>query len=66
MYNSIQQFNGSGVKNIEKVVQEFIREPKNFADLVLGIQGCLFELGRDLLKEIMEDINLYIKNSLLW
>ena len=63
MYNSIQQFNGSGVKNIEKVVQKFISEPENFADLVLGLQGCLFELGRDLLEEILEDMNMYIKNS---
>ena len=62
MYNSIHQFNGSGVKNIEKVVQEFICEPKNFADLVFGLQGCLFKLGRDLLEEIMEDMNMYIKN----
>ncbi len=58
MYNSIQQFNEGGVKKIEKVVKKFICEKEDFADLVLGLKESLFELGRDLLKEIIEDMSV--------
>ena len=45
MYNSIQHFNEFGLKKIEKVIETFVTEKKDLADLVLDLQETLFELG---------------------
>jgi len=70
MYNSIQQFNELGIGKIEKVVSKFISEEEDFADLVFGLKENLFELGRNILTEVLEDMDKYIKNSelrkLIW
>lgn len=63
MYNSIQQFNEFGVKKIEKEIKNFISERKDFADLVLGLREELFELGKNILTEVLEDMDEYIRNS---
>jgi hypothetical protein len=62
MYNSIQHFNEYGISKIEKVIKKFISEEEDFADLVLGLEETLFELGRNILAEVLEDIDKYIKN----
>ncbi len=63
MYNSIQHFNEFGVKKIEKVIETFISEKKDLADLVLGLQESLFELGRTIVAEVLEDMDEHIRNS---
>jgi len=62
MYNSIQHFNEFGVKRIEKKIKNFIEEGKDLADLVLGLKEDLFKLGRDILKEVLEDMDEYFRN----
>lgn len=62
MYNSIQHFNEFGVKKIEETVRKFISEQKDIADLVLGLQDNLFELGREILIEVLEDMDQYLKS----
>lgn len=63
MYNSIQHFNEIGAKKIEKAIETFICEKKDVADLVLGLQESLFELGRNIVAEVLEDIDACIFNS---
>jgi REP element-mobilizing transposase RayT len=63
MYNSIQHFNECGVPKIEKEIKNFIKEGKDIADLVLDIKESLFELGRDILTEVLEDMDEYLRNS---
>jgi hypothetical protein len=63
MYNSIQQFNEFGVRKIEKVIETFVAEKKDLADLVLGLQESLFELGRNIVAEVLEDMDEHIRNS---
>lgn len=65
MYNSIQHFNEFGVKSIEKNIKEFLTEGKDLADLVFGLEVNLFELGRNILAEVLEDIDHQLRNSVL-
>ena len=61
MYNSIQHFNEFGVSKIEKVITTFVAEKKDLADLVLGLQESLFELGRNIVTEVLEDMDDHIR-----
>lgn len=63
MYNSIQHFNEFGTRKIEKVIETFISEKKDLADLVIGLQESLFELGRSIVAEVLEDMDEYIFTS---
>ena len=63
MYNSIQHFNKYSVRKIEKVIETFVAEKKDLADLVLGLQESLFELGRNIVAEVLEDMDEHIRNS---
>lgn len=63
MYNSIQHFNEFGFRKIEKTVETFIIEKKDLGDLVLGLQESLYELGRNIVAEVLEDMDEYIRNS---
>jgi hypothetical protein len=63
MYNSIQHFNEFGLKKIEKVIETFVTEKKDLADLILGLQESLFELGRSIVAEVLEDMDEYIRSS---
>ena len=63
MYNSIQHFNEFGLKKIEKIITTFVAEKKDLADLVLGLQESLYELGRSIVAEVLEDMDVYIRDS---
>jgi hypothetical protein len=63
MYNSIQHFNEFGVRKIEAKVKSFINEGKDLADLVFGVQEDLFEFGRNILQEVLEDIDEHLRTS---
>lgn len=62
MYNSIQHFNEFGVKKIEEAIKKFIGEHKDLADLIIGLQENLFELGRHIIKEVLEDMDEYLRS----
>jgi hypothetical protein len=62
MYNSIQHFNEFGVKKIEEIVRNFVSKKKDLADLVLGLRESLFELGRNIVTEVLEDMDEYLRN----
>jgi len=61
MYNSIQHFNEFGTRKIEETIRNFISEKKDLADLVLGLQASLFELGRNIITEVLEDMDEYLR-----
>lgn len=63
MYNSIQQFGEFGVKKIEDKIKNFINEGKDLADLVFGLQEDLFEFGRNILQEVIEDMDEHLRTS---
>lgn len=63
MYNSIQHFNEIGFKKIEKVIETFVAEKKDLADLVLGVQESLYELGRNIVAEVLEEMDEYVRND---
>lgn len=65
MYNSIQEFLNHGTGKIEKRIRNFIEEKKDLADLVIGLQEELYELGRNILQEVLEDIDHQLRQSAL-
>jgi hypothetical protein len=63
MYNSIQHFNEFGLRKIEKVIETFVTEKKDLADLVLDLQETLFELGRNIVADKMAQLRIYKQNG---
>lgn len=63
MYNSIHHFLKFGVENIEKKIKSFLEEGKDIADLVLDLEEDLFELGRNILVEVLEEMDEYLRKS---
>lgn len=63
MYNSIQHFGEFGVKKIEAKIKSFVNEGKDLADLVFGLQEDLFEFGRNILQEVIEDMDEHLRTS---
>ncbi|NMA01955.1 MAG: ISLre2 family transposase [Clostridia bacterium] len=63
MYNSILHFNDLGVKKIEERIKKFISEGKDIADLILGVNQDLMKLGRDIVSEVLEDMDEYLRQD---
>ncbi|MWK60585.1 ISLre2 family transposase, partial [Pseudomonas otitidis] len=55
MIKSIQQFEESGIKKLEKIIESFMKDPKDMASFVYGIRDEVIALGLDLIKETLED-----------
>jgi hypothetical protein len=65
MYNSIQHFGEFGVRKIEAKIKNFVDEGKDLADLIYGLQEDLFEFGRNILQEVIEDMDEHLRTSSL-
>lgn len=63
MINSIQHFEESGIKKLEKVVEKFLKDPKDMASFVYGIRDEVIALGLDIIKETLEDCNQMLRDS---
>ena len=63
MFKSIQHFEGSGIKKIEKIIESFIKDPKDMASFVYGIRDEVIALGLDLIKETLEDCDQMLRGS---
>jgi len=63
MYTSIQQFEESGIKKIEKVIENFIKTPTDMASFVYGIRDQVIELGLNIIKETLEDCDQMLRES---
>lgn len=63
MFKSIQQFEESGIKKIEKIIESFMKDPRDMASFVYGIRDEVTALGLDLIKETLEDCNQMLRDS---
>ena len=63
MFKSIQQFEESGIKKLEKIIESFMKDPKDMASFVYGIRDEVVALGLDLIKETLEDCNQMLRDS---
>lgn len=63
MFKSIQQFEESGIKKLEKIIESFMKDPKDMASFVYGIRDEMIALGLDLIKETLEDCNQMLRDS---
>jgi len=65
MYNSILKFNEIGREKIEKIIKNFVMdEDKSLGDLVMELEKPLQELQRDIIKEVIEEIDkAYIEDK---
>lgn len=64
MIKSIQHFEEFGTKNLEKVIEKFLQNPKDMASLVYGVQESVIQLGLNIIKETLEDCDEMLRNSL--
>ncbi len=63
MINSIQHFEESGIKNLEKVVEKFLKNPMDMASFVYGIRDEVISLGLNIIKETLEDCDQMLRDS---
>ena len=63
MIKSIQQFEESGIKKLEKITESFMKDPKDMASFVYGIRDEVIALGLDLIEETLEDCNQMLRDS---
>ena len=64
MIKSIQHFEEIGTRNLEKVIEKFLQNPKDMASLVYGVQENVIQLGLNIIKETLEDCDEMLRNSL--
>lgn len=57
MIKSIEHFEEFGIKNLEKVVEGFMKDPKDMTSFVYGIRDVVIHLGLEIIKETLEDCN---------
>ena len=53
MIKSIQHFEKSGIKNLEKVVEKFLKNPTDMASFVYGIRDEVIHLGLSIIQETL-------------
>lgn len=63
MIKSIQQFEEFGISKLEKVIEKFMKDPKDMASFVYGIRDEVIALGLNLIKETLEDCNQMLRES---
>lgn len=63
MINSIQHFEEKGIRKLEKVVENFFKNPKDMASFISGIEKEVIALGLDIIRETLEDCDLMLRES---
>lgn len=63
MINSIQHFEESGIKSLEKVVEKFLKNPSDMASFVYGIRDEVINLGLSIIQETLEDCDQMLRDS---
>lgn len=62
MFNSIQQFETAGIKNLRKAEDEFIRT-RDMANFINAIKEVVLHLGLDVIAETLENYDEAIRKS---
>ena len=65
MKKSITQFFEVGIKKIEKSEDKFIKNPSDIASFALSVKNEILELGLSIIAEMLEEIDLAIKDNLV-
>ena len=65
MLNSIIYFEEHCIKNFEKLEDDFIKNPKNFAEYVLGLTDVLCRLGTEMIRDSLETMDQILCRSSL-
>ncbi|MCI9176588.1 MAG: hypothetical protein HFH49_17030 [Lachnospiraceae bacterium] len=63
MLNSILYFEQFCIKNLEKLEDEFLKNPNNFAEYVFGITGLLCKFGTEMLRDSLETMDRMLCES---
>lgn len=63
MVKSIQQFIGSGVENLEKIMIQFAENPTKIAEMVYGITEGVTNLGLNIIAEELELYDEILRDS---
>lgn len=63
MINSIQHFEEIGIRKLEKVIESFIKNPKDMASFVTGIEKEVVSLGLDIIRETLENCDSMLRDS---
>ncbi len=63
MNKSIQHFEENGIHKLEKVVENFLKDPRDMAGFVHGIQNEVVRLGLDIIRETLEDCDQMLRDS---
>lgn len=63
MIKSIQHFEEVGVKNLGKVLKDFVKEPDKQAEFIYGITAAVVQLGLDMIKETFESMDEELRDS---
>ena len=63
MYKSIQQFEESGIKKLEKAVEDFMKKPQSMAEFVYSIRDGVIELALNIIQETLEDCDQMLRDS---
>ena len=63
MLNSILYFEQFCIKNFEKLEDEFLKNPENFAEYVFGLTNLLCKFGTEMLRDSLETIDRMLCES---
>ena len=63
MIKSIQQFEEIGIKKFEKIIEKFMKNPKDMTAFVYGIRDEVIAFGLEIIKETLEDCNQMLRDS---
>ena len=63
MFNSILYFEEHCIKNFEKLEDDFLKNPKNFAEYVFGITDLLCKFGTEMLRDSLETMDRMLCES---
>lgn len=63
MINSIQHFEEIGIRKLEKVIENFLKNPKDMASFVTGIEKEIISLGLGIIQETLENCDTMIRDS---
>lgn len=63
MDKSIRHFQEISIRVFQNIIEEFFKDPKDFASFTRGITDELHSLGRFLIKETLEDMDERLRHS---
>ncbi|MFI3173557.1 MAG: ISLre2 family transposase [Eubacteriales bacterium] len=63
MYNSIKYFEENCIKRFEKLEDDFMKNPKDMAEYVVGLTSELHNLGLEMIKDSLESMNQMLIDS---